>query len=96
MNRLVEGYAPDSAAVKPANRFRRSSRVHRPRVGVHSIGSVSKKLHLAVKPARPRPPVVLLESRSAAIATQQRSVARIIPERNYSAYDGFGIPRGDD
>jgi len=63
---------------------------------VHCIGSVSKKLHLVDKPARPRLPFVLLESRGVAIATQQRCVAKIISERNHSAYDGFRIPPGHD
>ena len=60
------------------------------------IRSVGQKLHLMDESARPRPPVVMLESRCVTITTQDRSAMGIIPERNHGAYHSFWIPPRDD
>jgi hypothetical protein len=60
------------------------------------IGSVSKKLHLMDKPARPGPPVVLLDRCRVAITAQEGGTVGIVAEGNYSAHNDLRIPPGNN
>ena len=58
------------------------------------IGSVSKKLHLMDKPARPGPPVVLLDRCRVAVAAQEGGTVGIVAEGNHGAHNDSGSPQG--